>query len=308
MRRASDAHPVVVLTNLRDLAADDVIRRLDAEGVDVRRINADDCVTSPVPTWSLETGSDVIASAVWWRQFELPAEPVVFDSTPDELVLVRAQWRAWLSTLAAPETPWVNDLWAARRAEDKVTQLRTARSLGFRVPRTIVTNDRVAAERFGSEPETVVKTLASAYFELSGSGFVYTNPLTAALTADERSWHAQPLVVQQRIFGAPVRVVVVGRDWFGARCDTAALDWRTAGTEAAWRRWNVPQDLGDRCLRYIDALALRYAAFDFVDDGDDVWFLEANQAGEWVFVDRRLKLGIVNALVELLMDLAARGH
>jgi hypothetical protein len=51
-------------------------------------------------------------------------------------------------------------------------------------------------------------------------------------------------------------------------------------------------------------MGLRYAAFDFVLDGDVLWFLEANQAGEWVFIDRPLKLGIAQALAEYLGELA----
>jgi hypothetical protein len=54
------------------------------------------------------------------------------------------------------------------------------------------------------------------------------------------------------------------------------------------------------------ALGLRYAAFDFVDDGERAWFLEANQAGEWTFIDRPLRLGIAEALTSMLSSLAAR--
>jgi glutathione synthase/RimK-type ligase-like ATP-grasp enzyme len=304
MQRADDDHAVVVLTNVRDLAADDVIRRLDAIGVEVKRINADECAMSPVQSWVLDDDA-VSPGAVWWRQFELPAEPPRFDST-EELLLVRAQWRAWLTTLSHRATPWINDLWAARMAEDKVHQLRTARSVGLPVPRTLITNDRAEAREFGRERSAVVKTLAGAYFETSRMGFVYTNPLSVALESDDGSWHAQPLVVQEQVSGAPVRVVVVGEDCFGARCRTRSLDWRTAGTEAVWEPWDVPPQLAERCQRYLSAMALRYAAFDFVQGGGSTWFLEANQAGEWVFLDRPLNLGIADAIVRLLAGLAAR--
>ncbi len=51
-------------------------------------------------------------------------------------------------------------------------------------------------------------------------------------------------------------------------------------------------------------MGLRYAAFDFIDDGEDIWFLEANQAREWLFIDRPLQMGISEAITDVLTALA----
>src|SRR6202008_3745540 len=48
---------------------------------------------------------------------------------------------------------WVNDLDAQRNAENKQRQLRLAARAGLRVPRTLVTNDPVAARQFFAETE-----------------------------------------------------------------------------------------------------------------------------------------------------------
>jgi glutathione synthase/RimK-type ligase-like ATP-grasp enzyme len=294
---------VVVLTNERDLAADDVIRRIDNRGFRPHRINAETVSESPVPVWEL--GAECGVGAVWWRQFELsaPRSPALPEA--EDLLLVRTQWRAWLSVLDVAGVPWVNDLWSARRAEDKVTQLRTAKELGFHVPATIVTNHRDAAMHFAASKPCVVKTLASAYFELSGRGFVYTHSLDDRAFDNEDGWSRQPLIVQERVDGADVRVVVVGDRTFGGQCLAPTLDWRTAGKESVWEPWRVPSKLQERCVAYVRALSLRYAAFDFIDEGHRVWFLEANQAGEWSFLDRELDLGIADCVARFLIDLAA---
>jgi glutathione synthase/RimK-type ligase-like ATP-grasp enzyme len=296
---------VLILTNERDLAADDVVRRVDAAGFPVRRLNADAVVQSRVRPWSPHTAvSDV--GVVWWRQFELPSNPL--DRTDvdnaDELLVVRAQWRAWISTLCAPGIPWVNDIWAARRAENKVEQLRSAVALGFDVPDTMLTNDREDAARFAERGAVVVKSLASGYFELSDRGFVYTTGGTAALGYPEPAWRRQPMIVQRMMPGRDVRVVAVGDQVFGASCETAAVDWRTVGAEVAWREWRVPRRLAERCSEYLAHTGLRYAAFDLRDDGTRQWFLEANQAGEWMFLERALHLGISEAVTGLLTRLA----
>jgi glutathione synthase/RimK-type ligase-like ATP-grasp enzyme len=240
--------------------------------------------------------------AVWWRQFELaPTGTNTQAAAIDELLLVRAQWRTWLASLSVPAVPWVNDLWAGRQAENKLLQLRLATELGFSVPRTVVTNDPCEAQRTLGDCEAVVKTLASAYFELSGGGFVYTQAFDDVVSTD--AWFAQPLMVPQQIRGDDVRVILVGKDCFGASCATTTLDWRTAGQNAVWSGWAVPGMLADKCRAYIARTGLQYAAFDFIDSGDGVWFLEANQAGEWAFLERVLHLGISESLAGLLSAL-----
>jgi hypothetical protein len=299
------AKPVLVLTNELDLAADNVIRRIQDLGYPVRRINAEAAAASPAPGWrSTECAVEDVGS-VWWRQFELSSEPGGLRlSDAEELVLVRAQWRSWLSALDIDEIPWVNPLWAARRAEDKIAQLKMARLTGFAVPETIVTNDRAEALAFAAGRPCVVKTLSSAYFELSGRGFVYTHALDDPLLADSEEWLRQPLIVQRRVSGTDVRVIVVGCRIFGASCTSTELDWRTQSDGVTWQRWSPPDRITLQCMDYVRRFNLKYAAFDFKDDGQEVWFLEANQAGEWAFLDRPLRLGIAEGLTDLLVRLA----
>ena len=158
----------------------------------------------------------------------------------------------------------------------------------------------------GDEESIIVKALAGAYFEFSGGAFVYTRSLTDAVTRDAAAWNAQPLVVQRKMDGVDVRVVVVGEQVFGAACETNMIDWRLERS-SEWTPWSVPGGIAEKCRSYLEALGLKYAAFDFIDDGKDVWFLEANQAGEWAFIERSLNLGISEALASLLTGLARRG-
>lgn len=300
--------PIVLLTNRRDLAADEVVHRLDQLGVPVLRLNVEDLAARPTPRWSLDLGSGLLASAIWWRQFELAAPESLGDAASvDDLLLVRAQWRAWLSTLPSRSVPWINDLWSARRAENKVEQLSVASGLGASVPPTLITNDRGEAERFHQATPAVVKTLAAAYFETSALGFVYTQRAELVLEQSATTWLEQPLIVQSQIDGANVRVIAFGKDTFGAACVTSEVDWRTAGREGAtWSEWPVPGSISTFCYRYLDAFGLEYGAFDFIDDGSAIWFLEANQAGEWVFIDRALSIGIADAFTSHLVALANR--
>jgi glutathione synthase/RimK-type ligase-like ATP-grasp enzyme len=300
MPRVGSDRPITILTNTRDLAADDVVRRLDEVGHHVIRINADLLVHSPAPTWTLEELSAMRIGAVWWRQFEQPSTDMVDPEDIDMLLVTRAQWRAWISIFHRPGVPWINDLWAARRAENKIEQLRVAHHVGFDVPRTVITNDPAEARRFREERPAVVKSLNSGYFEFSGHAFVYTRELTPEILEHVAGWLQQPVIVQQRVIGNDVRIVVVGDECFGARCSTHTIDWRTAGRDAGWERWDVDPHLGASCRAYLKEFGLRYAAFDLIEERDRCWFLEANQAGEWAFLERELHLGITDSFVAYL--------
>jgi glutathione synthase/RimK-type ligase-like ATP-grasp enzyme len=298
--------PIVVLTNRRDLAADDVIRRVDEAGVEILRFNAEDLASGGAPSWEPESGPSFGPGAVLWRQFEIPRPSTQLDAAGiDDLLLTRAQWRVWLSTLNTAGTPWMNDLWRARRAEDKVVQLDTARSVGFQLPRTLLTNDPDRAREFSRSEGTVIKSPSAGYFEFSDRGFVFTQMLTEDVLGQREAWFNQPMLVQQRVSGSHVRVVTVGGRYFAARCEARALDWRTEGDGVKWRPWKIPDGVAASCLEYVRVMGLAYCAFDFVDDGAATWFLEANQAGEWVFIDRVLDLGIAQAIALQLIGMAA---
>jgi hypothetical protein len=303
MRRAS--RPAVwVLTNTRDLAADHVVALLNERDVSVFRLNADQVVSEAVVPWRPDH-PPVTTGAVWWRQFEAfvePTEPLSLEQAEDLLVR-RAQWRTWLAVLAEPGIRWMNPLWAARRAENKVEQLRIATKLGgVAVPETLVTNDPHAVREFDSASPAIIKTLAAAYYEFTDSGFVYTHA-AASVTAPDEAWLRQPLICQRRLQGAHVRVIQLSRHTFAGCCESDMLDWRRQEQPTLWRDWTVPHAVRSFCLDYLEHTGLEYAAFDFIDDGDRVWFLEANQAGEWVFLDRALGLGLAGVIATHLEDL-----
>ena len=294
--------PILILTNERDFAADLVIRRLGERGVPVERWNAED---DRVVEWRLESAQlDPPPRAVWLRQF-LP-EPARASTVRevDEFLVAREQWRAWLTDLAElPGPHWMNPLWAARRAENKLAQLRVARACGLDVPRTLLTNDRKRALLHQSAVgPCVVKSVASAYFPFSDSSFMFTVKLARAAELADADWASQPVLVQEAIpKTADVRVFVVGDFAAAASTRVEATDWRTAAGDARWEPLDAPRRVIESCRNYLQELGLAYGAFDFVvDENAGWWFLECNQAGEFAFADRPLNLGVADAIARWL--------
>lgn len=296
------AAPVLILTNQRDFAADRVIRCLQDLDVPVERWNAED---ERVVAWRPEQVQlDPPPRAVWLRQY-LP-EPTIMGTVRevDDFLVAREQWRTWLSDLAEDPAPrWMNPLWASRRAENKLVQLRVARECGLEAPATLMTNNRAEALRHQvAVGPCVVKSVASAYFPFSDSSFMFTVDLDDAADLPEDEWSAQPLLVQKTVIkGADVRVFMVGDFAAAVATHVDATDWRTASSDAEWEYQDIPPCIVDSCLAYLQSLGLAYGAFDFVvDQTSQWWFLECNQAGEFSFADRPLNLGVADAIAEWL--------
>lgn len=297
---------VAILTNERDFAADVVVRRLHELGVEVHRVNHEAARSSVVPSWSPslpDRQGHPKPRVVWWRQFETDESPGTLREV-DDLLVERAQWKAWVATFGSPTSVWMNDLWAARRAENKIEQLRVARSVGFTVPPTLVTNDRSAAIEFAQAVgPAVVKSLSAAYFSFSDKSFMFTERLDRAAALPADAWHAAPVLVQQLIEGGlDARVVSMAGCCFAGRCQSRGLDWRkTPFDPELWEPWNAPDQIVQACDSYRTRLGLEFAAFDFMITPDSIFFLEANQAGEWLFLDRALDLGIGDAIADRLV-------
>jgi glutathione synthase/RimK-type ligase-like ATP-grasp enzyme len=297
--------PVLILSNERDFAADTVVRHLDEAEVPFIRWNAE-TLAQVEGSWRPNEG--IRYRSVWLRQY-LPEQGVALSVEElDETLVVRAQWNAWLASLDEPGIRWINPLWAARRAENKIVQLRAAAKLGLPVPTTTVTSDRDIAARFrDSQPDrsAVVKSLSAGYFGYSDQSFMFTEVLTDDVLDHSEAWSAQPMIVQRRLNRIrDIRVVVVDAHVFAAALpgdpsNPMDTDWRlTPGRP--WHRLDLPEREVARYRKLTRELGLVYAAIDLVDDGHTWWFLEANQAGEFAFIDRPLDLGIDREIARTL--------
>lgn len=294
---------ILILTNKRDFAADAVIKAIESSGGTVVRLNIEDVYSGNVEPWAPGASFAKEIGVVWWRQFQMPRE-LLETISDDELLVLRSQWRAWISTFDQKQIPWINGLWPARQAEDKISQLRAAEKIGFELLETIVTNNKTEASAFLDNGPAVAKSLSSAYYEFNDQAFFYTQDAADLLKTDTATWNSQPLILQRMAKGKDIRVICFNGKYFGASCKTPTLDWRQDKTGVKWEVWPVSKKIQHLCSEYLTYFNLRYAAFDFIQEGKNCWFLEANQAGEWSFIDRDLNLGIATELAKYLCKLS----
>jgi hypothetical protein len=79
------------------------------------------------------------------------------------------------------------------------------------------------------------------------------------------------------------------------------IDWRTDYTALRYELVELPIAVNNGVRRYMAAFGLVYAAFDFAIDAAARWFfLEANTAGQYGFLESNTGAPISSSLADLL--------
>jgi MvdC family ATP-grasp ribosomal peptide maturase len=267
-----------------------------------------------------ETGEQVSAvevCAVWARKLWPPRMAQDLDDRYRAMCVGEstAALEGFLDALY--DARWVNDLQRQRAAENKQRQLRLAARAGLRVPRTLVTNDPVAARQFFAETdgETVAKLLRPISVSMDAvDAFVYTNRVREEDLAGAETLRHCPMVFQELIPKAcELRVAWVAGQIFAGAVDASGTsrgqtDWRrVAAEECRWQVAEVPADVASGLHALMSELGLVFGAVDLIctPTGEYV-FLEVNPSGEWGMLERDLGLPISEAIAAALVSLDTR--
>lgn len=299
---------VSVANDLHALAVADLVRQRETDCVlvECNRVSS----SSPL-SWSSDPGSSFLTTSagpvavsaidvVWWRRVNAPQ---LLDADADAVHkdLVNNDSRSSLrGTLLTDFTgTWVSAPAATDHADNKLVQLRVASSVGFNVPRTLVSNDPVAIREFCAalDGDVVIKAVHGSRL----AGTITTQFLTPAALDDDDSMRICPTIYQQHIHGdRHVRAHVFGDRVEAALLTASRLDWRSDLT-TPMVEWTVPQELADRLRTLIAALGLKMGVVDLkVPATGDPVFLEVNSQGQFLFVEALTKMPLSARLAEYL--------
>ncbi|MEV0375649.1 MvdC/MvdD family ATP grasp protein [Streptomyces sp. NPDC050636] len=302
-----------------------VMRRLETAGREVVRVDlADfpargeitlDYPAGGQPDFALTTPDGQVpldrCQVAWWRR----VRPFTVDRT-----LTTARDRGF----AAGETghalhglfhslscTWVNPPMLDEIAHHKPYQWDVARRVGLALPRTLVTNQPERARRF-IQDVGVGRTVFKAFLA-NVDAWRETRLVRWEDLAHLEAVRYAPVIFQEFVPGADLRVTVVGDRVFAAEIDASAtsypVDMRMVVDEALVRPVTLPPTLVDGLLRLMRRLGLVYGAIDLRrrPDGQYVFF-EVNPAGQWLFVEERTGLPITAEVAALLSRIDERGR
>ena len=234
---------------------------------------------------------------VWIRRPSTATHPGV---AADESKFARTEYRAFANTLLM-NIEWtgafcINKWSAAQSIENKSVQLTLARQCGLLIPATVMTN---SFPFVGELQDTVVgdvvhKTYRGHSWVHEASGTTYaceTTRLDPNRKLSSEIYAYAPGIYQQKVKKEyDVRITMLGRDFhaFAITTQDKALDWRMSNMlgKTSVDRILLPDNIEDRLRRFADAAGIVFGCFDMAVDAEENWyFLEVNQAGQFLGVD-----------------------
>jgi RimK-like ATP-grasp domain len=246
------------------------------------------------------------ACCVWNRRWHNPAIIQTLDSKNNIQGYAQENWSHLINSISlCSNVTWVNHPHRQRIAGHKAYQLKIAHSLGFKIPRTLITSDPEAARAFIGDfsSPVICKSLATL--------FNAPATRTVLLTRDDlkqiKALTNAPSIFQECIeVERDIRVIVVGSNWFAGEIDTTKgsdpIDWR-ADFDNPWSKHTLPNSIANSCISIVRELGLHYGAIDLrlTPKGEYIFF-EINPGGQFLFLEVWTGLPITNAIAKYLSN------
>ncbi len=250
-------------------------------------------------SWSLASGWSFPDDCAFWLRNKHRVGAITSVQKQDE-------WWSFSSTMdfmraAADHAPIsFNGSREPAATDSKIAQLEVARICGFRLPDTLVSNDKDEILAFLDEhPDAIVKPLTSAAIlpigdDLSTSRYL---PTMRVRTQDVRAQESGAFVLAPGIFQGLVekkhelRVIAFGEEIVTFKLDSQArsftsLDWRAGEPLVECVRVETPAEIVSPIRAFLALSGLHSTVFDFaVTPDEEVVFFESNPAGQWARMD-----------------------
>jgi len=323
---------ILVITSKKDSHVGAVARHFDRAGVPWVRLNTEDLAMNAEMSVSPAEGAGTIflrdsgrtirledVRAVWYRKPEPVSVAHFSHMDSGALDYVEAEFGELLLNIYSllSHVLWINNPFAARIAHRKMLQLRTASLVGFKTPRTLVTNNPDAALAFAESlpGDVAIKSLgAITVTEPAGDGgavqyglFTRRVALTELRSVRDSIQHL-PTTFQEFLGKrCELRITCVGERFFACRIesregDLTADDYRFDTRGLIHAPHECPE-LEGMLRAYMRAFGLNFGCFDVLitKSGEHV-FLEMNANGQFAWVEDMTGLPIAEAVAGLLMS------
>jgi len=214
-----------------------------------------------------------------------------------------------------PASAWLNPPWVEQQVEHKVVQSLAAKAAGFRVPRSLVTNDPASFREFWNScnGDVVIKQLSEiSMVDCDNVGPAHYGFFTVKITDDQLAHideiRNSPCHFQERIEKcADIRAVViddvvVAYSINSQDQEVSRTDFRRYPT-ARFSATELPRAISAALVSLNRTLGLRFSACDLAltNEGNYVFF-EANPSGNWLWLETPSHHPALDALANALSD------
>jgi glutathione synthase/RimK-type ligase-like ATP-grasp enzyme len=314
---------VLIISNKSDITSDFIVKSLNEKNIEFYRFNTEELTKSVTFSLNFSSNSYQIEdsktqksfdlkefTSVYYRRPELP----VFNSSELSVGEVNFIRNEFIYTLEGIykllcKAYWISPLYYIREAENKIYQLDLAKSTGFTIPNSIITNSYEQVSFFFKEnkEECIIKPIKSGLIEDdTESKVVFTNILKSIPENKEKISSSTNYLQSHILKKGDIRVIVVGNKIFATLIHSqenskTKTDWRKGEMNLKHEKINLPEEINIKCIALLQALKLRYGAIDFIlDDSGNYIFLEINPNGQWAWIEKQTGYNITQEIVNLL--------
>jgi len=321
---------ILLVTSAEDLTTDYLIRRLEERKLPFFRFNTEETVSGFDVSLSLTSestqfsitdlirGVELKSTDVSGAYFRRPGQPRTASENETESMFSRRELEETLRSLwrMIPERTWLNHPERIWLANNKIKQLILAHEAGFKIPDTLVSShSKKVLEFIGSHRnDAISKPVKHGFFNSdNGANLIFTDVITAEeLVQLEGCGQIVPAIVQPHLEKKlDLRITVVGELVFPVAIYSqehveTSTDWRTwdiiEGIDLKHERFDLPNDITDRCLALNKKLGLNFSCIDMVlTTSNDFVFLEVNPNGQWAWIESLVGFAIRDAIIDQLM-------
>jgi glutathione synthase/RimK-type ligase-like ATP-grasp enzyme len=328
---------LLIVTSESDVHADVVIKELQTTKINPIRLNSESFIKTSQYFYEWESSATQTkrflsfedslkevdkVGVIWWRK---PDDYAVFPEVTDDWAIKYCQQEteSLMYSLSGlyPQAKWVNHYYKIRLPSHRINQIPIAQKLRITIPPTLVSNSYKATYDFLSKQGScIIKPMRYSGFLHNGKQYAcYTRPIDLETIEEFKdSIRLAPVFLQKRIAKkAEYRVTLIGKHHFVCRIDAqhtkdsdVTLDWRVTEPEKLVHVADeLPIEYINKLRKMLDELGLNFGAFDIIrDDDDTLYFIELNPNGQWYWIEILTGMPMVQAMIELIEELASQYH
>ncbi|WP_270959936.1 hypothetical protein [Campylobacter upsaliensis] len=202
--------------------------------------------------------------------------------------------------------PWLNNISDVLKGDNKYRQMALAQEIGFKMPKTIVSNNKKDLLNFAKLHEDIILKLAhqDAFKKNNKVYGFYTYRLKTDDVFAFKDNKENPIILQEYIDKKyEVRYTIVGNEHFACKIDSQ----KSQIANEDWRRYdlaktphsiiNPPLHIKSKVKKMMKNLNIEFGALDFIINLKNEWiFLEINCSGQWLWIEDLSGLDISGAI------------
>lgn len=148
-----------------------------------------------------------------------------------------------------------------------------ALKLGFRIPKTLVSNNFIDIKEFvkTNKNGTICKPIFHGmFFDGMAQHAVYSRKIELAQLTDCEIADFPTLLQEEISRICDVRATFIGEHVFVSEIhsDAPLIDWRISSESVHYSKSSLDEGTIDRCRKMLDSLGLVYGTFDFIRSTD----------------------------------------